>query len=585
MPRTRGSAVLSPSSAAALHDRTNTSKLLSGRRESKDARADNKASTKRKENTKTAPAAKPTDGNVSKKRTSATRLSNVKSQVVPARKVHRPPRLTRQPVRTAVKKGAVLNPRDEVASQEQEAEMVSSSTRRISVQRRAEAQPAITSSDASSGSHDDLYTSQSITGSPKTGTQRVAESVYHSSNIPAATPSGLEHSILVLKSFRRRPRQPSMLTMVKQRLASARSSLAGTGTETAPDDSDDSFDLDDDFLPDAAGTPMHSLGPDSMGTFGASGIDDLRKDKHSAAKRKRASHADEHSFSDVDDILPKHRKLVSQSDEEIDEYQTHHGSTAHTSPDDRVSSTPQLEDEHNASEQYDVHHGSVSAASPIDYQSSPSSVPVTTTLSQSSVYGPPRTQHTPPPQRTTRTAARKAPMSTAVLQSLLPKRRKQVFHAYPLPALSLPAASDEDPRASEDSSSLINDDSDFVQPSKGPKASTMSKSSRRAALQQTSPNIVRTARASRRARNDHPKQIRTYGRNKAHDKAKRSRDAGTEPNDDMQQPGEDFTSMEAISNSRELEQARKKFAEVDEWKMEYENETTEDSRTSSQGWR
>ncbi|TKA31428.1 hypothetical protein B0A50_02275 [Salinomyces thailandicus] len=78
---------------------------------------------------------------------------------------------------------------------------------------------------------------------------------------PQSTPA-VETSILALKNFKRRPRQPSMLAMVQQRTIAARPSAVNSA---AVDDDPSVYDFDqeasgdeeDDFRPDAEGTPLH----------------------------------------------------------------------------------------------------------------------------------------------------------------------------------------------------------------------------------------------------------------------------------------------------------------------------------------
>ena len=44
-------------------------------------------------------------------------------------------------------------------------------------------------------------------------------------------------------------------------------------------------------------------------------------------------------------------------------------------------------------------------------------------------------------------------------------------------------------------------------------------------------------------------------------------------------------SMREVAHSKELEEARRKFAEVDDWDLTFESMSNEDHRSSSQGWR
>ncbi|QIX01231.1 hypothetical protein AMS68_006748 [Peltaster fructicola] len=480
------------------------------------------------------------------RRSTTDRTSASTRKIAPAKRAHRPPRLTRKPVRTTRKKDNAVLPETVHTSKEEALEIAPRSTRRAS-------------SRMSSAVHsrmDDNHSGELDEEVQQNTSQRVAESIYHSSNVPAATPSALEHSILALKNFRRRPRQLSMLNMVKQRLASARSSLSGAGDNLALDDSDDSFELGDDFLPDAAGTPMYSSGIDAMGLRGVYSSSRDSEVTHGPTKRKRTSGP---SLEEVDnDILLKHRKLVSQSDDEDGKSLQQDETEAQASPAERVSSTPQPGIEYDENENA-LPDAPMSATSPLEYPSGYED------LSHSSIYGPPLTQLTPPPLMKTRAGTRKAPMSTAKLQSLLPRRRRQVVDSYPLPAFNLSSRYDENVLPVEDSSDTGNDVSEFVQSKRQADKSTIAKTSRATGrpLQQKSPNVMKQ------------KQARTYARKKA-----------TVPEDsEPQHSNNDLTTTKETAKSNELEAARKKFAEVDAWEMEFENLTNEDSRASSQGWR
>ena len=80
---------------------------------------------------------------------------------------------------------------------------------------------------------------------------------------PQSTPA-VESSILALKNFKRRPRQPSMLAMVQQRTVSARPSAVNTAASEDPsvfdveaEDEEDEDEDEDEFAPEAEGTPLH----------------------------------------------------------------------------------------------------------------------------------------------------------------------------------------------------------------------------------------------------------------------------------------------------------------------------------------
>ncbi|KAF7198446.1 hypothetical protein HII31_00185 [Pseudocercospora fuligena] len=139
----------------------------------------------------------------------------------------------------------------------------------------------------------------------------------------------VESSILALKHFKRRPRQPSMLQMVQNRTASARPSLANATTITVDDNAvDDSslFDLDlngededaTDFAPEAEGTPLNagrvvrkSIGSAKSRTLGP--LKAQEKTSSSLTRQKRKSDQADVSSGSLSALRAKRQKMVPDS--------------------------------------------------------------------------------------------------------------------------------------------------------------------------------------------------------------------------------------------------------------------------------
>ncbi|KXT07659.1 hypothetical protein AC578_10224 [Pseudocercospora eumusae] len=139
----------------------------------------------------------------------------------------------------------------------------------------------------------------------------------------------VESSILALKNFKRRPRQPSMLQMVQSRTASARPSLANATTITIDDNAvDDSslLDLDlngededaTDFAPEAEGTPLNagrvvrkSFGSAKSRILGPSKAQE--KTSSSLTRQKRKSDQADVSSGSLSALRAKRQKMVLDS--------------------------------------------------------------------------------------------------------------------------------------------------------------------------------------------------------------------------------------------------------------------------------
>ncbi|KAI7594586.1 hypothetical protein KC346_g15596, partial [Hortaea werneckii] len=186
----------------------------------------------------------------------------------------RPPRLTRKPVQSEAQSQVMagLKKRMEETAQQ---EAKGKNTRSAHVEREATEQAAPSkptprrsiSTRQSTSTAREGQSELSLTASPPPSSKASTVQARRSSVAPPSsvirpqnTPAA-ETSILALKNFKRRPRQPSMLAMVQQR------TTRPSGVNVAPEVDDPSvFDLalgqsedeEDDFRPEAEGTPMHA---------------------------------------------------------------------------------------------------------------------------------------------------------------------------------------------------------------------------------------------------------------------------------------------------------------------------------------
>ncbi|KAI7633197.1 hypothetical protein KC343_g3064 [Hortaea werneckii] len=206
------------------------------------------------------------------------------------------------------------------------------------------------------------------------------------------------------------------------------------------------------------------------------------------------------------------------------------------------------------------------------------------------------TQQPPEPERQGRSKKKAKPLSTANLQALLPKRR-----AKPRPrhrTIEYDFTSDEDEEDELDAAHLDEDEDELggrmrrrtSAASKGRKSAAPStktksrggKSAQAARKSSAAPPARKSTAATAKTRKGQPK---TYGR---------AGNASDKENEDayesVDEDGDDTTDLPAVdmrqvAKSRELEEAKRKFEEVDGWDMEFESMSQDDHRSSSQAWR
>lgn len=473
---------------------------------------------------------------------------------------------------------------------------------------------------------------------------------------PHSTPA-IETSILALKNFKRRPRQPSMLQMVQQRTASARPSAINAQSTEDPS----VFDVEDDeeeFAPDAEGTPLHMskksnlAAPKSNNSQRPSQHADVKvapaRNARSAKKRKwddpdaSSSALDalkakrrKSTAEDLNEELPKRVRgaasitsetnaagssPVREVDSEVQVINSQPSSTPPTEPSspdrsredlDRDFAVPSTErDEERESvvvvpiEDLDEWpaSGAPNGTMAEPASSSPPPVAAVTATQRTDIMADPLTQVSPPRKKQHDKPAKKKKtqaVTTASLQSLLPKRRQ--------PVKARPRKSEYDfDSASEDDSPLdtsqLEDGEDELGGNlrRQTKASTTSKGrkgratgvkpkSRKSKAATQAPRKSAAATSTRKS-SVAKKATKTYGRAAAATASDKENNGGDDAfedldeNDDSALPDISISMYEA-AHSKELEAAKKKFAAVDDWDMEFESMSYEEHRSSSQGWR
>ncbi|KAI7020036.1 hypothetical protein KC327_g10057 [Hortaea werneckii] len=592
----------------------------------------------------------------------------------------RPPRMTRKPVQSEAQSQVMAGLKkrmEETAQQEAEGKK----TRSAHVEREATEQAAPSkptprrsiSTRQSTSTAREGQSELSLTASPppsgKANTvQARRSSVAPPSSVirPQNTPAA-ETSILALKNFKRRPRQPSMLAMVQQR------TTRPSAVNVAPEVDDPSvFDLalgqsedeEDDFRPEAEGTPMHASKAKRVSSVsskkkqGTSPAVNTEAKPTTAHSKKRNSGAMDTSMSALGALRAKRQRqslpapnmegdvvastLSAASPQQVSQP----GAPSQPQADSEVqvinsspSSSPLSETsernrtEQNVAGEYVVpsteqeHEEDLYGATPprsslrqqqqsaiLPEEEPEQDVPNATMAEPASssplphdpfdvaepdVYADPLsqiTQQPPEPERQVRSKKKAKPLSTANLQALLPKRR-----AKPRPrhrTTEYDFTSDDDEESELDAAHLDEDEDELggrmrrrtSAASKGRKSaapSTKSKSrggrsAQAARKSSAAPPARKSTAATGKTRKGQPK---TYGR---------AGNASDKENEDayesLDEDGDDTTDLPAVdmrqvAKSKELEEAKRKFEEVDGWDMEFESMSQDDHRSSSQAWR
>lgn len=499
----------------------------------------------------------------------------------------------------------------------------------------------------------------------------------------AATPGpGAEKSMLALKNFKRRPRQSSVLELVKHRRSSAAAnrSLAASviqqhrqEEEGGVDHENTSvFDLgsaseDDEevFAPEAEGTPV-LLDKKKMRVSGsARKTVEARSDANASAvkgNKRKSGDLEDSSHSALDALRKKHRKsepshVENEEEEHLPEVDHSTHSAGHVLPDHQSSPVP----DRTASE-VQVINSSPQHSSPLtspassrgfpgpaeadltvpsteeqerartnlddpededeDEADSPdvanatmaepaSSSPITSPIletQRTDIYADPLTQASPSPARepartrsqntTDNKKNQPASLSTAKLRALLPRRTQKPQPRPRRTEYDISSDSDDeddDGTALGTTNSGNDEDEDAFRNSRSrrqTKTATHAKSSKKKPTTATAASNSTRAKSKpatqpNRSKSKSKATTRQYGRAAAAAaSASDKENAGGEQQDDEEGEGEDTTlTMKDLAHSRELEEARRKFAEVDEWDLAFESMSNEDHRSSSQNWR
>ncbi|KAK5720451.1 hypothetical protein LTR17_015008 [Elasticomyces elasticus] len=470
-----------------------------------------------------------------------------------------------------------------------------------------------------------------------------------SSPKPRSTPA-MDTS--VLKNFKRRARQPSMLAMVQQRTMSARPSLA----HAKPVDDDPSiYDFDggdaeesDDFAPDAEGTPLHGSKAKrkSVGSSVKKPAAKPAKAKAAPTSKKRKSEVADVSSGSLETLRAKRRKpevaesTINNLDEPFEAPEvvpaTRRSSTesarqatpvpqetsdiqvinsSQVSPPPVESASPEkrqvpVDDDFVVPSTEEYREEDIPHEPDLDLPEDPlydvpdgtmaepaSSSPVPDVLSATQLrirdeLADPVTQVSPQPVKAKPVKASKVkPVSTATLQNLLPKRRQPLRPRHRKSEYDFVSESEGEADDAHD------DDDTEEAVGRGRRRQTKgtpAKGRRKTAAAAKTIKAKKVAQPPTRKSTAAPstsKPTKTYGRAAAAvlTSDKENEEGFEEIDGDVDDSAEillpDRGTAEATAKSDELEAAKRKFAEVDEWDMEFESVGAEEHRSSSQQWR
>ncbi|USW54317.1 hypothetical protein Slin15195_G076360 [Septoria linicola] len=468
--------------------------------------------------------------------------------------------------------------------------------------------------------------------------------------LKAQSTPAVESSLFALKHFKRRPRQPSMLQMVKQKMGSARPSLTNATTMTVDDDAVEdtsAFDLglsdddEEDFAPEAEGTPLHvSKKRTSLLSSTRQRTKVQSSVQESASKsmgRKRKSHAlgissgslsalrnkrqrqdvgassgslsglrarrqqptselpQAHDLSDGEEIVVRSSTERAETPQPAitSDIQVINSPTSSTPPTEPPSSRhrdlgPDKEDVYAvpSTERESEHAGAESATRHIsaedDEDDAPNGTmadPVSSPGSVSDdVLADPAAQRASPSPAKMKPRGKPKPMNTAALQSLLPKKRKPLHPRTRRSEYDIESSELEDNAAMD--TSHLDDDEDEL----GGRARRQTKKVVAKSKKTTAGKKGRTSKATA-AKNSTGKRAgtKTYGRSVAADKENIGYESFEEAEESMLP--EFSHSMQEVAKSKEIEAAKAKFADIDQWDMEFETMSADEHRSSSLNWR
>ncbi|KAI9662826.1 MAG: hypothetical protein M1821_007873 [Bathelium mastoideum] len=409
---------------------------------------------------------------------------------------------------------------------------------------------------------------------------RILQQIPSSAQRVRNTPGG-DTSILALGNWKRRPRQPSVVRTTRQQLSDH--------------DTEDSFELpvSDDFDPDDESTPLKSAGvqPQARSSEQASKSVDLgtsssRKRKRTTPPAERVSSGEQSLPGSASPSLPQSpQTLPSDSVEATNGQNTAADESLENSNGTHTSRQRNEEPEFVSETQASPLSSSPLARSPLMEQSRPKkSVRQSNNVSVTRSAG--QVKQNKKSKR----------LTTAELTMLLPQRRPQ---RRPPGRSDFEILSSSGQDVSADSTP--DDDEDELAPRHSRvKQSRTAQPSRKKAQQ--APRSTKQQRQSKKAVKDSgtSKLKRTYGRASSDKENQDEEDA--EPSEFMQHLANSDEAGDTIvvsgnkdkgkggrekkgkyRKSLELSSAAKKFAEVDEWEMEFES--VETGGRSSSPWR
>ncbi|KAF2725756.1 hypothetical protein K431DRAFT_280472 [Polychaeton citri CBS 116435] len=519
------------------------------------------------------------------------------------------------------------------------------------------------------GSSLELSLSSPPESSPASGSlgfRRRNSMVQPSSALRNPETPAFESSVL-LKNFRRRPRQPSMLAMVQQHQQAMNAKISNVGVDTSrlemseTEGHDTTFGVEagldsdgeaGDFAPDAEGTPLQHV------TINSAFFNGSTTSKLKARGRKRLSNGPGDTPGALAALRAKNRK--SQTNSGMLSNPTHQGDEEDTLSQPIASSPPRQINEDELDSDIQVMRSSPVMSLPSSPQrpnklvqqpslarkdtteinnvaipstdpegnktgkhkpaaasmhvghAKPAGVDDTTAEPVSSspsraggqteedIMAYPLTQPTQQSPRQVKKKKPPKPIGTASLQSLLPKQRRVLQPRSRRSDYDLESSdvADDGNDTAVDMTDSDGDESGFG--SRRRPTSRRSKvndkgTSRQMRSARDRKNRVTSSRLTTRASitQNAPaadgrlgrKIGRTYGRTVAADKEV----------DELHESASDAEAEESIipastsieaAKSKELEDAKRKFAEIDQWDgLEFENLDSEDHRSSSQGWR
>ncbi|KAM3419935.1 hypothetical protein BST61_g3255 [Cercospora zeina] len=472
-------------------------------------------------------------------------------------------------------------------------------------------------------------------------------SVLRAQNTPA-----VENSMLALKNFKRRPRQPSMLQMVRQKVGSARPSLVNDTAVTVDDDAVEdtsAFDLDisDDnehFAPDAEGTPLQlnrkrspllssvkQKSPMQLSLVDNSAVQPQKKRKsdtldvasgsHSVTRSKKQRQDHDVSSGSLSALRARRQQPsfeVAQAQEVVDDDDddcivVRSSTQRDETPQPAVTSDIQVINSPSSStpptEPSSSHHRRSLSGKDDDYavpstereaelelptrhvdaqeeqddivngtMADPVSSPGSTS---DNIMADPATQRASPSPAKKKPRGKPKPINTAALQSLLPKRRQPLRPRKRKSEYDIESSEAEDDAAA-DTVHLDEDEDELGErsrrrPKAGPTKSKQGTTARRGRPSKAATSATSKKKAAK-------KNAKTYGRATASDKENEGYESFEEA-EESTLPAISHSMQDVVAKSKELEAAKAKFADIDQWDMVFETMSADDHRSSSLNWR